>query len=224
MCKPHYRKDYYARNKARENENNRAYLARRGPEYQKQRTAEYGERRWGAERRARAEALQARLADSHKTCTRCKERLPKSGFDTDPRRVDGLYSWCKQCFRAHCRNAYDPAKDALRSAAYRQRPEAKALAQKRLRRWYADNPMRAREQSLRYQARKRNATRGTVDYDAILAQYGMECHICGHSIPSRADLHFDHVIPLSKGGLHSMENIKPSHATCNMRKSAKLIA
>lgn len=40
----------------------------------------------------------------------------------------------------------------------------------------------------------------------------------------RADLHFDHVIPVSRGGAHSMDNIKSAHAVCNLRKHDKLIA
>jgi hypothetical protein len=32
----------------------------------------------------------------------------------------------------------------------------------------------------------------------------------------------DHVIPLSKGGPHIEENIRPAHAVCNLRKGARL--
>jgi len=52
----------------------------------------------------------------------------------------------------------------------------------------------------------------------------MVCHICTEGIASLDDLHFDHVIPLSKGGPHAAENIRPSHALCNLRKGARLIA
>lgn len=64
---------------------------------------------------------------------------------------------------------------------------------------------------------------GTVDYAAILADHGMVCHICGGAIDSLDDLHFDHVIPLVKGGAHSQDNVRPSHALCNMRKSDKIL-
>jgi len=37
------------------------------------------------------------------------------------------------------------------------------------------------------------------------------------------DLHFDHVIPLSKGGPHTYDNIRPAHSWCNMRKGTKLL-
>lgn len=222
MCKPHYRKDYYQRNKARENASNKAYREAR-PEYWKSRWADYAERRWGAEREERRKSLEERLAASHKECTQCLQSVPKSGFYKTSFSRDGLYSWCKECFKTHCRSVYDPGKDAERGARYRSTPEAKNLARERLRSWYANNPEKAREQSRRYHLRKSDATVEKVSYPAILERDGMVCHICGDDIPSMSDLHFDHVMPLSKGGAHSYDNIKPSHASCNMRKGAKIL-
>lgn len=34
-------------------------------------------------------------------------------------------------------------------------------------------------------------------------------------------LHIDHVIPLVKGGSHTLENVRPSHAICNLKKGAR---
>lgn len=222
MCKPHYRKDYYRRNKARENARNKAYREA-NPEYWKSRWSDYAERRWGAERAERRRNLEERLASTHKACTQCDEYLPKVEFYEDPKRLDGRYSWCKACFKAHCRSAYDPEKDAERGARYRSTPEAKERARERLRAWYAENPERAREQTRRYQARRSAATVEEVSYAAILEREGMVCHICGVDIQGMSDLHFDHVIPLSRGGAHSNDNIKPSHAACNLRKGAKIL-
>lgn len=223
MCKPHYRKDYYRRNKARENASNKAYREAR-PEYWKSRWADYAERRWGAEREARRSELEARLAATHKTCTQCAEYLPKTDFYEDPRRLDGRYSWCRTCFTDHGRSNYDPEASAARGAEYRSRHGVSELAKERQRRWYADNPERSREQVRRYQARKAAALVGKVSYPAILERDGMHCHICDTEIPSLDDLHFDHVIPLSKGGPHSEDNIKPSHAACNLSKGARMPA
>ena len=73
----------------------------------------------------------------------------------------------------------------------------------------------------RANARRRRKIDGIrVDSAAILAEFGFVCHICSGVIESRDDLHMDHVIPLSKGGTHSAENIRPSHAFCNMSKGA----
>jgi 5-methylcytosine-specific restriction endonuclease McrA len=92
------------------------------------------------------------------------------------------------------------------------------------RRWREANPekfaLKNREASRR---RQTGTTASRVAYAAVLQRDGMVCHICGGDIPSLADLHFDHVIPLAKGGPHSAENIRPAHALCNLRKSDKLI-
>jgi len=71
-------------------------------------------------------------------------------------------------------------------------------------------------------ARKRAATVEPVDFITVIERHGMRCHLCGDEI-KRGDLHFDHVVPLSKGGSHSTDNIKPSHSRCNLVKGAKLL-
>ena len=56
------------------------------------------------------------------------------------------------------------------------------------------------------------------------------CHICGqpidYNLPHTDPMSFvvDHVIPLSKGGADTIENSRASHARCNAKKSARLIA
>jgi len=61
-----------------------------------------------------------------------------------------------------------------------------------------------------------------VDYREILERDGYICHICGGTVDPE-QLHYDHVIPIARGGSHTKENIKVSHAVCNMRKSSKLL-
>src|ERR1035437_8956730 len=84
------------------------------------------------------------------------------------------------------------------------------------------NPFVDTELVGRRRARKNGTVPSNVDYAAILAEFGMVCHICGDDIPDRTDLHFDHVIPLSKGGAHSAENVRPSHSACNRKKGSHL--
>lgn len=99
-------------------------------------------------------------------------------------------------------------------------------------RWWADNPEymqewknknreRVNENHARRKAIIRNATVEKVDYEVILQEYNSICYICGENI-ARDDLHFDHVIPLARGGEHSADNIRPTHAACNMWKKARM--
>jgi 5-methylcytosine-specific restriction endonuclease McrA len=53
---------------------------------------------------------------------------------------------------------------------------------------------------------------------AILARDGFRCQYCG----SIKHLTIDHVIPRSRGGMTSWENVVTSCAPCNVRKGASL--
>jgi len=89
--------------------------------------------------------------------------------------------------------------------------------------WQRRNPEKVKELVARYEARKKGATIGTVDYAAILERDGLWCYLCETEVEPD-DVHFDHVIPLSKGGAHSMENIKVTHSLCNLSKGDRLAA
>lgn len=87
--------------------------------------------------------------------------------------------------------------------------------------WKRENFAKVREYAMRRYAWQ-IASGEKVDYDAILTKHGMTCHLCGDAIANKADLHFDHVIPLSRGGLHTADNLRPSHAFCNWSKNDRL--
>ena len=53
---------------------------------------------------------------------------------------------------------------------------------------------------------------------AVSARDGARCRQCG----STHQLHFDHVIPLSRGGTNSVANIQLLCGVCNRAKGAKL--
>lgn len=63
--------------------------------------------------------------------------------------------------------------------------------------------------------------------DQVVREYGDTCHICQEQIDmnlprtNRLGLTVDHVIPLSKGGTDTMDNLRPAHWICNNRKSNK---
>jgi len=119
----------------------------------------------------------------------------------------------RERMRELCRAYYAANRDALR--------ESNRL-------WYAQNPLAARaiwaEKRVQRIALQNGSREGRIDFAGILREHGMVCHICGLDIPSLAVLHFDHVIPLSKGGPHISENIRPAHAICNVRKGSTLNA
>lgn len=80
-------------------------------------------------------------------------------------------------------------------------------------------------------ARAKRALVRTEKYTTqeVLQKWGNDCHLCGLPIDLDAPrwtgstgwengLHLDHVIRISDGGADNLENVKPSHGKCNMRK------
>ena len=101
------------------------------------------------------------------------------------------------------------------------------------RKWTLANKDRVRAMKRISDAKKRakqaNVYREPYTEKEVLDLYGIICHICSIEIDLNATrfcgkegwemgLHIDHVIPLSKGGPDILENVRPSHAICNMRK------
>ena len=58
---------------------------------------------------------------------------------------------------------------------------------------------------------------GRFSREQVIERDRKTCYMCG-KVCARSEIHLDHVIPLSKGGDHTLENIKVSCADCNLRK------
>ena len=63
----------------------------------------------------------------------------------------------------------------------------------------------------------------------VVRDGGGICHLCGHPGADAAD----HVVPLSKGGTDTVDNLKPAHhrmtcetcgRRCNLEKGSRLLA
>lgn len=113
---------------------------------------------------------------------------------------------------------------------YRKKNPAKFRAKQK--KYWAKHP----EKAAKYN-RKRRADKNSVEHipytvKQVIKRYGSDCHICGLAIDLKANrkvgrkgwengLHLDHVIPISKGGPDTIENVRPAHGVCNIRKGSK---
>lgn len=90
--------------------------------------------------------------------------------------------------------------------------------------WGRLNPDKRSARAHRYRARKLAAFVEDVGRVEVLERDGWVCHICGEPIdkeltfPHRLYGTLDHVIPLNKGGLHCLDNVKAAHWICNSLK------
>lgn len=54
---------------------------------------------------------------------------------------------------------------------------------------------------------------------ALIQKYGAVCYICSLPFKSMKDITFDHLIPLSKGGMSELDNFRLAHYECNYLKA-----
>lgn len=64
-----------------------------------------------------------------------------------------------------------------------------------------------------------------IDKVVLFASYDWICYLCKEKIdkrllcPDPMAASIDHVVPLSRGGTHTWDNVMPAHAICNFMKS-----
>ena len=162
---------------------------------------------------------------------------------------DKLDIICKECKKARSAKwAKDnPEKNMAKTIAYNNRhPDRR---KKTLSKYYENNKETIRNRvkesmvknpdlyaelgrthSNRRRARKLENGFEPYTEQQIIEAYGLLCNICQKSInfiaPRKVGvigwergLHIDHVIPISKGGSDTLDNVRPTHGLCNLRKS-----
>lgn len=105
-------------------------------------------------------------------------------------------------------------------AAYAKDPESSKTYS---REWRKANPEGRRVQHQRRRSRLLGADVSVVttrDWRRALARAQGCCTYCGLQAP----LVMDHIIPLARGGRHSIGNVTPACVTCNSSKSARLLS
>lgn len=186
------------------------------------------------------------VVDGKRICPRCKQDLPLSEW--------GAGRCCKACNRANarkyivpveraavlcavcgiefqgtrrqrstcsdeCRLAYKAHCDSEYQKAHRER------ATEANRRWRLANLDKVAEKEQRRRARKRGATVGPINLDAL---WTGQCGICSEAMDpelrGQAPLSrsLDHIQPLAKGGSHAQGNLQWAHLICNIRKGDRV--
>ena len=141
---------------------------------------------------------------------------------------------CKISYNKRSKDYYEehPERRHLRNRKWHlDNPERSLLSGKK---WREANPEKIAAKNRRQRAVKAGAISEAYSTEEILAIHGKLCHICEIDVDLNAPrtprkglgwekgLQLDHVIPLSKGGTDTKDNIRPSHAKCNLVKRASL--
>ena len=128
---------------------------------------------------------------------------------------------------------FDPCEScttAMRAHWKRKRLERKEEINVARKQWRMDEQY---HRSMNNKRLRKGSKQEYYTHKQVLDAYGTDCHLCNTPIDLKASrqcgypgwengLHIDHVIPLSKGGDDTLENVRPSHGQCNIIKSARL--
>lgn len=97
----------------------------------------------------------------------------------------------------------------------------------RFKRHYKDNKQSYREKKNRRRVLKYGGEYIYINIYNIYKRDKWKCGICGGKVnkhlkyPHPLSPSLDHIIPLSKGGTHTRENVQLAHLRCNLSKGSK---
>lgn len=121
-------------------------------------------------------------------------------------------------------HASDKSKQTAAAHHQKTKDLPSRIAQKQQANWYYIRSEKGKAKKRRDYARRKAAIVAdrpvtAEDWLEICKQHKNRCYYC----KKRKVLTLDHVIPISKGGLHVKENIVPACRSCNSKKKDKLI-
>lgn len=126
-------------------------------------------------------------------------------------------------FAERSRAWYSENKQRAHERRVRFYRENKKRAVEYTRQWRKDNPQMARANDKRHVHRRRLWKEASGHFKItsreIADLYSSPCVYCG----SLTNIEMDHVVPLSRGGRHSIGNLVPACQSCNRSKSGYLI-
>lgn len=178
-----------------------------------------------------------------KTCSKCGVVKPVSEFHKDCSCADGLHYWCKTCHQVHDQAYYETNRETLLvqhaeyrvtdagkvvDKRYKQSDRGKAVGQAATRRYNQTAPSRA---TISRRNAKRRALKAQAvsalpleDFATLETQHPV-CAYCGREFIAGHRLYkrtLDHIVPLSRGGQHTLDNLVFAHKRCNSQKGTKL--
>jgi len=158
-----------------------------------------------------------------RTCIKCKEWKRFSEFHRNRRTSSGFNNVCKICKNIASKARYQQQGERLRAIMAEQRRcdyEHRIAIERasRQRRKEAQRPSKNERQQVRN--RLLTGSKFLVTRKELEALYARPCFHCGAIGAST----IDHVVPLSRGGNHSIGNLMTLCGPCNASKGNKFLS
>lgn len=152
-------------------------------------------------------------------CSSCGQTKPLTDFSKQASCELGYRKQCQLCRNAKAREWYYQNKDHRSKTVKAWRTANKDKVAKASAEWSKANSKR---KSNHYHARKARLRQNGVyqiSQKELLKIYASECFYCGSS----QSITQDHVIPIQRGGRHSVGNLVAACQPCNSSKQDKTI-
>lgn len=134
-------------------------------------------------------------------CSKCGSQDPKAFARKD----DGYQNYCKSCKKEY----YQSNKERHQKVSNRGNK---------------NSAIRLRNNEVHQRSRAKTLGVEIIEEVSINALYrrdGNACGICKLPVV-RTQATLDHIVPLSRGGHHTLGNLQLAHKSCNLKKSNKV--
>lgn len=159
-------------------------------------------------------------SSSLKSCKYCSEIKDYSEFYVDNCKKDKTSTYCKQCTVQ--KSKIWASKNKVRRVQIVTKWKNNNIEEYRQyhHEYRTSNLNKMSEKEARRRSKKRGNGVFIIKENELNNLYSNLCYIC-QSSPST---HLDHIIPLAKGGRHSIGNIAGACASCNLQKGALFLS
>ena len=176
-----------------------------------------------------------------KKCSKCGNIKSLECFYVDNTRKDKRYPQCRECVlkykekrkiygQTYSLSYYYENKEEIAEKKRIHRKNNPEYHRQRRLKWRKENPDKVRRNRHLRRARERGVVIGAISsLKNMLRLQGYSCAICGkkeHEIPAHKQgnvWHIDHILPISKGGSHTQNNVQVLCWPCNLSKRNKII-
>lgn len=156
--------------------------------------------------------------EKYKVCTKCQRNLPLGQFYKVAKNKDGLMYSCKECWKTVRHRSYQKNKRKVAIYGAKYRAANSELVKQRTKLWRQKNKAKWLETMHNRRARLLSASKHKVTHKELARLLAKPCLYCDK--PSDT---IDHIVPLSRGGLHSIGNLVGACSKCNKSKNNKFI-